>query len=80
MNEIYTWWDDAVRAATQLAADTRLRHRVTAVRDNVEGVEITVGWKVDLADGAHRRAAIDAEFWNIVTSLGPLSPTTGASS
>ena len=54
MNTIITWWDDAVAAATSLAAQTRLRHRVTAVFDFVEGRYVVIGWHVDLANGEHR--------------------------
>ncbi|MDI6911454.1 hypothetical protein [Nocardioides sp.] len=62
------WWDDAITLARALADQTMLRHKVTAVRDTVEGEVVIVGWLVDLADGEHRRAAatVDAEFWAIV--------------
>lgn len=69
MNQIHTWWDDAVTAANDIARETRLRHRVTAVRDRVEGAEQIIGWRVDLADGEHVRAAVADAFWDIVAPL-----------
>lgn len=39
----FYWWDDAINFATELAAGTRIRHKVA----HAPG-----GWAVDLADSA----------------------------
>lgn len=69
MTGVYSWWDDAVAAANDAAAQTQLRHKVTVVRHYVEGTQVVLGWRVDLADGEHRRRGVDAEFWGIVAPL-----------
>lgn len=49
MNHIHTWWDDAIEWANYLTVHTMLRHRVSAVRDMVDGEYAVAGWHVDLA-------------------------------